>query len=205
MGEMVSISIGAYDFLSYKNTFGDLLTFFCMSDLHIESDIVDGEEYTKRYFSTTVKKSKMCLDALGYTLKTAKDTFDKCKQEKTEFASEYYHTDNFSAEKLKKEFTYKEWCKAAQYFARLLAEDHFEESSCKYVALERERLLPHTLAEQIVLSSLPFGSEDFFGIDCEFVSWEIFRTLLEAFDDNQEIILDYTNLYEGGWCSAIPE
>lgn len=86
-----------------------------------------------------------------------------------------------------------------------MAKDHFEESNCKYVALERERLLPHSLAEQIVLSSLPFGSENFFGIDCEFASWEIFRVLLEAFDDNQEIILDYTKLYEGGWCSAIPE
>lgn len=40
MGDMVSIGIGAYDFLSYKNTFGDLLTPFCMADLHIETDTI---------------------------------------------------------------------------------------------------------------------------------------------------------------------
>lgn len=205
MGEMVSISIGSYDFLSYKNTFGDLLTPFCMADLHIEPDTIDGEKITKRYFSTTVKKVKICLDVLGYTLEVSKKTFEKCKQGKVEFASEYPRTGDFSSEKLKIDFTYKNWCKTAQYFARILSNDHFQIQNCKYIDLERQRLLPHTLTEQIVLSSLPYGGETFFGIDCEFASWEIFRVLLDAFDDDQQIILDYTNLYEGGWCSEIPE
>ena len=72
MGEIVSIRIGSYDFLSYKNTFGDLLLPFSMRDLHLDSVTEDGETYTRRYFLTTVVKIKKCLDALGYTIDAAK-------------------------------------------------------------------------------------------------------------------------------------
>lgn len=47
MGEVVSISIGSYDFLSYKNTFGDLLLPFSMHDLHLDPATEDGETYTR--------------------------------------------------------------------------------------------------------------------------------------------------------------
>ena len=36
MGEVVGLRIGNYDFLSYKNTFGDLLSIFSKQDLKIE-------------------------------------------------------------------------------------------------------------------------------------------------------------------------
>lgn len=48
MGTMVSISIGNYDFMSEKNTFGDLLLPFSKESLHIEKreyhdiDLVEG-------------------------------------------------------------------------------------------------------------------------------------------------------------------
>lgn len=61
------------------------------------------------------------------------------------------------------------------------------------------------MSEEIVLKSLPF-EEEFFGLEVnENSKWDVFRVVLEAFDDEQEIALDYTNLYEGGWCDEIPE
>ena len=43
MGEIVNIRIGSYDFLSYKNTFGDLLLPFSMHDLHLDPVTEDGK------------------------------------------------------------------------------------------------------------------------------------------------------------------
>ena len=34
--------------------------------------------------------------------------------------------------------------------------------------------------------------------------WNIFRALLDAFSDEQPVILDYTDLYDEGWCDEYP-
>lgn len=218
MGEIVSISIGSYDFLSYKNTFGDLLLPFSMHDLHLDPVTEDGETYTRRYFLTTVFKMKKCLDALGYTIDAAKSIFEQEKKERIEYASDdtdKYMEPKFSSEQLEKEFTFEAWSLAAKHFAYILSKDTFDVKNCQhgYKELDRQYKLPHSIAEQIVLDSLPFNEDEtFFGIDCFdnpyqwFHSpWGIFRVLLDAFSDEQEVVLDYTNLYEGGWCDEIPE
>lgn len=58
MGEMVGISIGSYDFISYKNTFSSLLTIFHEGDINILSENIDGEFCKRFYFSTTVTREK---------------------------------------------------------------------------------------------------------------------------------------------------
>ena len=43
MGEYVGISIGNYDFIGQKNTFGDLLSLFSPNELSIEDSVdIDG-------------------------------------------------------------------------------------------------------------------------------------------------------------------
>ena len=42
MGEIVGLCIGSYEFLSRKNTFGDLLSIFSQDDLTIE-EVFDKE------------------------------------------------------------------------------------------------------------------------------------------------------------------
>lgn len=218
MGEIVSISIGSYDFLSYKNTFGDLLLPFSMHDLHLDPVTEDGKTYTKRYFLTTVVKIKKCLDALGYTIDAAKSIFEQEKKERIEYASDdtdEYMKPGFSSEQLEKEFTFEAWSLAAKHFAYILSKDTFDIKSCQhgYKELDRQYNQPHSIAEQIVLDSLPFNEDEtFFGIDCfrnphkwMHSPWAIFRVLLDAFSDDQEVLLDYTSLYEGGWCNEIPE
>ena len=69
MGEIVGLCIGSYEFLSRKNTFGDLLSIFSQDDLTIE-EVFDkelDESITRRYFTTTVNNAKMCLDVMGHT------------------------------------------------------------------------------------------------------------------------------------------
>ena len=60
MGEIVGLCIGSYEFLSRKNTFGDLLSIFSQDDLTIE-EVFDkelDESITRRYFTTTVNNAK---------------------------------------------------------------------------------------------------------------------------------------------------
>ena len=85
MGEYVSLKIGAYDYLSCKNSFGDLLLFFTEDDLIIDVEMLDGEEYKTYCFSTTVEKAKKCLDCLGHTLSRARAGFECDKADKLEF------------------------------------------------------------------------------------------------------------------------
>lgn len=78
MGEIVGLAIGNYEFLSCKNTFGDLLSIFSKEDLRIENEYDEEmeESITKRYFSTTVDKAKMCLDVMGHTMSKARSLFE---------------------------------------------------------------------------------------------------------------------------------
>lgn len=203
MGEMVSISIGEYDFMSYKNTFGDLLTIFYEGDLHIVEGTDDGD-FTIRYFSTTVGRAKKCLDILGYTVDKACDTFEKNKQAEIDLINEWGDVDSAYVTQYQDEFTFESWSVAAKLYAKVLASDDFS-PECEYVELERIRSLPHSISEQIVLQSLPFEADQtFFGMESDCGGWEIFRVILDAFDDKQEVVLDYTDLHIGGWCEAVP-
>jgi hypothetical protein len=210
MGEIVGIKIGSYDFLSYKNTFGDLLTIYCKEDRSVkECTDDDGETNTCYSYITTVERAKKCLDSLGFTVEAAKNSFEKSKQEEIEFLEDCFDSKyaSYDSKTISKEFTFDKWCSAAKRYALLLSKDHFTKN-CEYKNLEKQRKRKRlSIAERIVLDSLPFDDNmHFFGIYYEYTSsWEIFSVLLDAFEPNTEIVLDYTNLFYGGWCNEFPE
>lgn len=89
MGEYVGISIGNYDFIQQKNTFGDLISLFNPKELKIENDFYeDGEEYTRGYFIKTIRQTKMCLDVMGHTLCKAQKLFEYNKEEYLDYLLE---------------------------------------------------------------------------------------------------------------------
>ena len=61
-----------------------------------------------------------------------------------------------------------------------------------------------SITERFVLESLPYGEGCWGFGDAEFNIWCIFRVLLDAFSGDEEIVLDYTDLYESGWCDEVP-
>lgn len=205
MGSMAVLNIGSkssYEFMSYKNTFGDLLMLFTMDDLQIKEVDEDGEIYTRRYFSTSVKKAKQCLDILGFTTQKAQETFEKSKQEKLDFLEEYSVEDELI--NYKDQYTFENWTDAVHKYARILSNDIFN-SKCEYTNLEKSRSEQKNISEKEVCDSLPYGDSSYWGISHEYASWEIFRVILEAFDNEDEVIVDYTDLYDGGWCDEKPE
>ena len=205
MGEYVSLTIGRADFLSRKNSFGELLLLFSPEDIHFEDlEYDDGEKGVRRYYKTTVCKAKRGLDILSHTYQEARVLFEANKQEYIESCEEY--DDSFDLEYVQNNYTFEEWVKSVKKYAHEMAFLETDSYMEWYEHFKEEKKTPHSLMEQIVVNSLPYFNDDtYFGMDIEFGSvWDVLRVVLDAFDNEQEIILDYTNLYEGGWCEEIP-
>ena len=113
MGEIAGLCIGNYEFLSYKNTFGDLLSIFSKEDLTIE-EIFDkelDESITKRYFTTTVGKAKMCLDVMGHTTSKAQSLFEYHKMSYMDYLEDC--TDNeVDIDNIEREYIFENWVQA---------------------------------------------------------------------------------------------
>lgn len=141
----------------------------------------------------------------------ARKLFDVNKQELLQTVHECgKYMPEYDEKVLEEEFTFEEWVNAVKKFAAILSRDTFDHETCTYVNFENCRTNVGNIAETIVLKSLPFGNGLFFGIDTDCFSkmdysvWDVFRVVLEAFDDNQKVELDYTDLYEGGYCGETP-
>lgn len=203
MGEYVSLSIGNYDYLTCKNSFGDLLLFFTKEDLKITSELLDGEEYKILCFYTTVEKASKCLDCLGHTLFEAKRDFECDKADKIEFAK-YGHNEEYVLELLNN-YNFENWSMAVQKYAVLLSNDTYDSKIQNYPSIKDAYTQNISFSEKIVLDSLPFG-DSFFGLSYSNIEvWNMFRVVLEAFEPETPITLDYSNLYHGGWCNEFPE
>lgn len=201
MGTYVSLSIGSFNFLTSKNSFGGLLLPFSSRDLKIETAVdEDGEQYTRRYFSSTVSKLKLILDSCGFTIEAAKQDFNALKTEKLDFIQYCLEDDGntfgMSYEDVSANFTFENWYQAALRYAKALSD-----GQDKLDQLSSEK---PSIAEKIILDSLPYG-EGFWGfVDVEFNIWSVFRAILDAFPAEQTVVLDYTDLYDSGWCDEYP-
>lgn len=209
MGEIVGVRIHDFEYISYKNTFGDLLSIFSKEDLRIETAIDDeGQLYQRYYFVTTVSRAKKCLDCLGHTLEAVRRDFEADKNEKLEFI-EYCQEDQFSTtwsyKDIEEGFSFEEWSNAVKKYARILSESSYDYAVHRYKEIEAEREKEMTLTEKIVLDSLPWNRENYFGLEYENIDkWNVFRIILETFSPDEKVILEYTDLYNGGWCDEVP-
>ncbi len=202
MGEYISLTIGGYDFLTCKNSFGGLLLPFSEDDLKISSETLDGEKIKTYTFLSTVEKVKRCLDCFGFTLSEAQKDFERDKAEKIAFA-QYINDRNAEAE-LETHYSFTAWTAAIQKYAVLLSCASFDDTTHCYASLEQARLKQCSISEKIVLDSLPFG-KGYFGLDYSNINpWNIFRVILDGFDPKTTIELDYSDLFYGGWCDEFP-
>lgn len=202
------ISIGLYDFIVYYESFGDLLEIFSPDDRRIREQIKYGRSCTQYAYVTTVERAKKCLDCMGYTIEAANEVFEISKQQIIDHFESYFieESDDLNREMLKREYSFHQWRKAAERYALKLAQEYSMSDDSLSEEYRRKDL---SVAEKIVLKLLDLTNPNFyFGIYHGSSSrWTIFRVLIDAFESNQEIILDYTKLYRGGygWCREEPE
>lgn len=206
MGTVITIEIGNYGFISEKNTFGDLLLPFSPTSLYIEEAIDEsGRAITKRYFSLSISQMKDILDYTGHTLSAAQNNFEHAKENIVYISREIEDIEidhQPIADEVEQFYSFDEWRVAVNKYALILANDIFDHGTCKYLALEEERKKPLTISEKMVMDTLPFG---YFGLDYEDIDrWNLFRVIIEAFPDDEVVTLDYTELFEAGWCNETP-
>lgn len=204
MGEYVSLSIDNLDVLTYKNRIGDLLLVFNESDLHTELYKTNGEENVRRYYSASVERVRRSLDVLGYTLKRARVMFEEQKRD----ACDWYSDEEEYLSQYKTEFTYEEWEKAIKKIAR----EEARRKRKSFFVPNVEQGTNRTFAEKEIIKSLFDAEESFWGIYVDWyvdqhkhneIGWLALRVILEAFGKNKKVMVDFTNLYEGGWCDEI--
>lgn len=214
MGEYVGLCIGNYEFLSCKNSFGDLLSIYSPDDLNIEEvfDPEINETITRRYFTTTVNKAKMCLDVMGHTLSEAKRLFEYHKRGYLGYLDylRYNYHNEVDIEHIEKNYTFENWVMAVKKYSLVLAYDIYKDG--EYISLEKCKQEKISLCEKLVLKSLPHWADNtYFGVDFCYSKedigspWDVFRVILDAFKPEDIITLDYTNLFEGGWCTEVPD
>lgn len=169
--------------------------------------IGDFSQYAGK--TTTVDKAKMCLDVMGHTTSKAKSLFEYHKKNYIDYLKDDFD-DKVDSDNVEREYTFENWTQAVTKYSLILASDVFENGN--YISLEQCRRENNSLCEKMVLDSLPHWKDDtYFGIDFYYLDeeigspWDVFRIILEAFNSEDIITLDYTNLFEGGWCDEIPE
>ena len=203
MGEYIGICIGKFEYLWSKNSFGDLLMLFSKEDLKITEVNEDGNVSNCYCFHTSVSKAKQLLDGIGYTLKSTEKQFEICKNAILEYR--YDDCDDELYNKLTNEFIYENWIAAVKKYSLILSKDRYSYKNNRYENLYDEKQKDLTITEKIVLDSLPFGTEEYFGLPYDSINvWYVFRVILESFNNDEEILLDYSNLYYGGWSDEYP-
>ncbi len=167
------------------------------------------ESITRRYFSMNVSKAKMCLDAMGHTISKARNVFEYHKKNYVDNLKDYSN-EKIDIDSIEREYTFENWSRAVKKYSAILAVDTWEDGD--YKLLRQCRCDNNSMCEKMVLDSLPHWKDDtYFGIDLYYVDegigspWDVFRIILEAFKSDEIITLDYTNLFEGGWCDEVPE
>ncbi|SMP71452.1 HEPN/Toprim-associated domain-containing protein [Anoxynatronum buryatiense] len=202
MGSYASLMLGKYDLLISKNCIADyLLIIFNKNDKVVEKDYdEDGEEYFRYQYKTNVKKAKECLDVLGYTLKKAKAIFEEYKCE-LEFRFELDFEDRY--EEMYNQFTYETWSKTMVDVASDLIRNgmNYERTreDLKHISKNEN------LDRYIILRSLEYDDESYFGMPYEMDPWFTIRIILESVSNEEETILDYTDLVDGGWYDSSQE
>jgi hypothetical protein len=201
MGSSATISIGKYEFLSCQSYLSPLLLIFNIWDRRIETLVEDDEEYVSYKYITSVKFAKQCLDVSGHHITNARNIFESSKLNLEHFfENEYYD----KIDEAIKEYRFENWYSSIKYFAKKMASKGY--SSYDDICSMIKEIDKNNVSDYVVVKSLQYDSFLYWGLSEENADeWTVFRVILEAFDDDDPIILDYTALVDGGYCDTIQE
>lgn len=206
MSEYADISIrnlSLYWFRNYLNN--DIVSlFFSKRDLFVTTEFVqdseEGEscEYTRYMYKTTVKQAKERLDALGYGISKLEKIFNENVLQAIDYSSflHYLNVDfddyeEVAQDRIKKNVSFKKWKNAMNKIINY----ELEHGSIKgngdisnvNVKTECEKVIFHSLKEDY--------AESYYALYPEIIPEAyIVRLIMESCANDDEIILDFTNL-----------
>ena len=103
-----------------------------------------------------------------------------------------------------KKHQFDDWCSSVKHFARKLSSKGFPMFDQDKSWLNKVKM--DNISDYMIAQSLLGDMFYSWGISEDHLDeWKLFRVILEAFNDDEKIILDYTDLVQGGYCSEIQD
>jgi hypothetical protein len=201
MGSYATISIGKYEYISLKSYLSPLLLIFNTWDRRIENYIEDDEEFTSYKYITSVKLAKQCLDVSGYRISKTKEKFESNKLD-MEHYFEYEYDENMD-DAIKK-YDFDNWYLSIKHFAHKFSSEGFPWDDRDKAWINK--IKKDNVSDFVVGQSFSINSDFYWGFPEESTDyWNVFRVILDAFEDDEQIILDYSDLVNGGYCDEIQD
>lgn len=196
MGSTATLSVGKYDFLESKNYLeSHFLFIYNMKDKKIEKYLgEDKVECTRYSYRSSIGKSKQCLDVLGYTLANLKKKFQEYRLE-LQFIFELEFEDNYR--EIYNSFTFEAWSSSLVKIAKQIITNGIDYNKLREQLDKFKK--ENDFIEYFIFNSIVGTDELYFGMPNSMDPWYIMRIIFENLPDETEVILDYTNLVDGGW------
>ena len=206
MSEYADISIRKLSLWTFKNYLNsDIVSlFFTNEDLIVTSECMQdledkgSTEYTRYMYKTTVLKAKERFDVLGYGVDNLGKIFSANTLQAIDYSAFLYYLnvdfEDFEAtsqERIKKSVSFKKWKNAMHKIVTYELEHGnirwYETFSDIDVRTECEKVIFHSLKD--------FDSESFYALFPEVIPEPyVLRLILESCPNDEEIILDFSNL-----------
>lgn len=206
MSEYAEISIkklSLYWFRNYLNS--DIVSlFFSNEDLNVTSECMkdledeDFMEYTSYIYKTTVLKAKERFDALGYGIDNLERIFNTNMLQAIDCSVFLYHLnvdfddyEEIAKERIRKNVSFKKWKNAMNKIITYELENGNirwnETLSNLSIKTECEKIIFHSLQDD--------NAESFYALYTEMIPEPyVFRLILESCVNDDEILLDFSNL-----------
>mgnify|MGYP003291791179 CR=1 FL=1 len=204
MSEYADITIRKLSLWWFRNYLNnDIVSlFFSEGDLFITAehmhDLEDDEfgEYTRYMYKTTVKRAKERFDALGYGISNLEKVFDENILQAIDYSEFLHHLnvayddyEEVAQDRIKKRVSFKKWKNAMKKIITYELQHGnirwTEKMPC--ISTECEKVIFYSLNDSDV--------ESFYALFPEVIPEPyVFRLILESCADDDEIILDFSNL-----------
>lgn len=192
-------NLSLYSFRNYLN--GDVVSLFfskndLITDLEYEQD--GSIEQTKYMYTTTVQHAKERFDTLGYGIDNFEKIFNTKMFQSIDYSALLNHLgfafddyEKITEERIKKRVTYKKWKNAMNKIVTY----ELENGNIQWKEKVPERIF-NTECEKVIFYSLKDSyTESFYGLYPEMIPEAyILRLILESCANDDEIILDFSNL-----------
>lgn len=196
MGHYATLTVKNFELYSTKSFVDpELMTLFRETDKQIQSWFdKDNENIISYRYINSVKNVKLRLDIMGFNLKKSRMDFISNND------NEYFlpiREEGEIEDQVLSGYTYDSWLKAMENI--IFNSLSIFELRDKYCDFEEN----NQPVETYILRE-HFDGESFFGFTTSDIRLVI-RSLLDLFDDEDEFILDYTDLIDGGYYGEADE
>lgn len=205
MSEYADISIRKLSLCSFKNYLNSNIVslFFSGNDLIVvpsQDDNLDLNAPTEDsyMYKTTVLRAKERFDALGYGINKFEKEFNDKMYQALDYTSflhylgiAYDDYEEVTRDRIRKKVTFKKWVNAMSKIITF----ELENGNIRWNESLPEGIHSTECAKVILYSMKDIDAESFYGIYPEIISEAfIFRLILENCAEDDEIVLDFSNL-----------